>query len=275
MVWPHHKQLDGAREGVSALGTTKQGIGPAYGDKGAYRGIRVGDLLHPDFLRARLEAVLPLKNHELAYYGLPPQSLDDLLARADRWRERFGPRIVDCVPLLHDAVEAGQDVLLEGQLGIMRDIDWGVYPYTTASSPTAGGACAGSGIPPQRIDAVIGVTKAYCTSVGGGPFPTELLDATGDRLREVGDEYGATTRRPRRCGWYDAVGVRLWRADQRLYRTGHHQAGRAGRLRDHSTLHRLSAGRRRRWRGSRTPWCRARWSPSTKPGPAGASPPAR
>jgi adenylosuccinate synthase len=208
LVWPHHRQLDGAREGASALGTTKQGIGPVYGDKGAYRGIRVGDLLHPAFLRQRLEAVLPLKNHELAYYGLPPGSLDDLLSRADRWREQLGPRIVDSVALLHDAVEAGQDVLLEGQLGIMRDIDWGVYPYTTASSPTAGGACAGSGIPPRRIDAVIGVTKAYCTSVGGGPFPTELRDATGDRLREVGNEYGATTLRPRRCGWYDAVAVR-------------------------------------------------------------------
>ncbi len=207
VVWPHHKQLDGAREGESALGTTKQGIGPSYGDKGAYRGIRVGDLVHPAFLRHRLEAVLPLKNHELAYYRLPPVRVEDLLALADRWREKLGSRFVDCVPLLHDALEAGQDVLLEGQLGIMRDVDWGVYPYVTASSPTAGGACAGSGIPPRRIDAVIGVAKAYCTSVGGGPFPTELLDATGDRLREVGGEYGATTRRPRRCGWYDAVGV--------------------------------------------------------------------
>jgi adenylosuccinate synthase len=154
-----------------------------------------------------MEAVLPLKNHELAFYGLPPVAMDDLLARADRWRGLLGSRIVDSAPLLHEAVERGQDILLEGQLGIMRDIDWGVYPYTTASSPTAGGACAGSGIPPRRIDSVIGVTKAYCTSVGGGPFPTELLDVTGDRLRQVGDEYGATTRRPRRCGWYDAVAV--------------------------------------------------------------------
>jgi adenylosuccinate synthase len=207
VVWPHHRQLDGAREGVSALGTTKQGIGPTYGDKGAYRGIRVGDLLHPGFLRQRMEAVLPLKNHELAFYDLPPVAMDDLLARADRWRGLLGSRIVDSAPLLHEAVERGQDILLEGQLGIMRDIDWGVYPYTTASSPTAGGACAGSGIPPRRIDSVIGVAKAYCTSVGGGPFPTELLDVTGDRLRQVGDEYGATTRRPRRCGWYDAVAV--------------------------------------------------------------------
>jgi adenylosuccinate synthase len=208
IVWPYHRQLDGAREKGSALGTTRRGIGPTYGDKHAYRGMRVGDLLHPDFLKERLSAVLPIKNHELAYYGLPPLQLDVLLAQAADWRARLGHRVVDSVPLLRQAMGAGQNVLLEGQLGIMRDIDWGIYPFSTASSPTAGGACAGAGISPRRVDQVIGVVKAYSTSVGGGPFPTELLDSDGERLRQVGGEYGASTGRPRRCGWFDAVAVR-------------------------------------------------------------------
>jgi adenylosuccinate synthase len=208
IVWPYHRLLDGAREQAGALGTTRQGIGPVYGDKGAYRGIRMGDLLRPETLRQRLDLVLPLKNHEMAYFGLPPLSRDDLLAQAEVWRQRLSPRIVDTVPLLSRAVQGGQRVLLEGQLGVMRDLDWGIYPFTTASSPTAGGACAGAGIPPRSITATIGVVKAYSTSVGGGPFPTELDDPDGQRLREVGGEYGSTTGRPRRCGWFDAVVVR-------------------------------------------------------------------
>jgi adenylosuccinate synthase len=208
IVWIYHRLLDGAREKGSKLGTTRRGIGPVYGDKSAYRGLRIGDLLHPDFLRQRLLDVLPLKNHEMAFYGLPPLSLEDLLAQADEWREKLSKRIVDSIPILRQAIQAGEQILLEGQLGIMRDLDWGIYPYSTASSPTAGGASSGAGIPPRFIEQVIGVTKAYSTSVGGGPFPTELFDENGESLRKIGDEYGATTRRPRRCGWFDAVTVR-------------------------------------------------------------------
>jgi adenylosuccinate synthase len=208
IVWPYHRLLDGARDKGSKLGTTRRGIGPVYGDKASYRGLRIGDLLHPNFLRERLQDVLPLKNHEMAYYGLPPLKLEDLLDQADQWSQKLSKRIIDSVPILRQAVQAGQRILLEGQLGIMRDLDWGIYPYSTASSPTAGGACSGGGIPPKYIEQVIGVAKAYATSVGGGPFPTELFDKDGETLRKIGDEYGATTKRPRRCGWFDALTVR-------------------------------------------------------------------
>lgn len=209
LVFPYHRLLDGARERAEeSLGTTQRGIGPVYGDKSAYRGIRAGDLLHPEFLRERLAAVLPLKNHELAFFHLPPLELEPLIAQASEWRDQLAPRIVDAVPLLYRAVAENQNILLEGQLGIMRDVDWGIYPYSTASSPNAGGACVGSGIPPRALNAVVGVVKAYSTSVGGGPFPVELFDKDGVRLREIGEEYGATTKRPRRCGWFDAVAVR-------------------------------------------------------------------
>jgi len=208
IVWPYHRLLDGAREQQGSLGTTRRGIGPAYGDKAAYRGVRVGDLLHLDVLQSRLEAIVPLKNHELAYYGIQPLKLEDLIRQAKEWRGKLKARIIDSVPILQQALEEKKSVLLEGQLGAMRDLDWGIYPYSTASSPTAGGACAGAGISPRSIDGVVGVVKAYTTSVGGGPFPTELFDEDGNRLREVGDEFGATTRRPRRCGWLDAVVVR-------------------------------------------------------------------
>lgn len=208
IVWRYHQLLDGARDRDSKLGTTRRGIGPVYGDKCAYRGIQVGDLLHPKFLRQRLEGVLPLKNHEMAFYGLPALKLEELLTEVEEWRQKLSARIVDSMVLVRDAVKSGQRILLEGQLGIMRDLDWGIYPYSTASSPTAGGACIGAGIPPRYLDEVVGVVKAYSTSVGGGPFPTELFDADGERLRKIGDEYGATTRRPRRCGWLDMVPVR-------------------------------------------------------------------
>jgi adenylosuccinate synthase len=208
IVWSYHRLLDGAREKESKLGTTRRGIGPVYGDKGAYRGVRIGDLLHPEFLKNRLENVLPLKNHEMAFYGLPPLKIQDLLAQADEWRKQLSKRIVDSVPILREAIRSDQQIILEGQLGIMRDLDWGMYPYTTASSPTAGGASIGAGVPPRFIDHVIGVAKAYTTAVGSGPFPTELFDEAGEKMRRIGDEYGATTKRPRRCGWFDVVTAR-------------------------------------------------------------------
>jgi adenylosuccinate synthase len=216
LIWPHHRLLDGAEEerrrleaegGGEAMGTTRRGIGPVYADKHAYNGIRTGDLHHPDLLRQRLELVMPLKNRQLASYGLRQFSLDECLALADAWRETHGDRIVDTLPWVREAVESGKRVLLEGQLGVGRDINWGIYPYTTASSPTAGGACVGAGIPPRAIDDVLGIVKAYSTSVGGGPFPTELHDEPGVMLQEIGREYGATTGRPRRCGWFDGVAI--------------------------------------------------------------------
>jgi adenylosuccinate synthase len=208
VVWPYHRLLDGAGEAKDGLGTTRRGIGPVYGDKASYRGIRMGDLLHPDFLKQRLERVLPMKNHEMAFYGLQPLKLEDLVTQARDWRDRLAERIIDSVPMLRSAEASGERILLEGQLGVMRDLNWGIYPYSTASSPTAGGACEGTGLSPQAITEVIGVVKAYTTAVGGGPFPTELLDDDGKRLQEIGNEYGATTRRPRRCGWLDTVILR-------------------------------------------------------------------
>jgi adenylosuccinate synthase len=213
LIWPYHRLLDGAEEdrrrreteAAEEMGTTRRGIGPVYADKHAYNGIRAGDLHHPELLRQRLELVLPLKNRELAFYGLKQFTVDELMDQAATWRERHGRRIVDTLPWVRDAVLGGQKLLLEGQLGIGRDINWGIYPFTTASSPTAGGACVGAGIPPSAISKVLGVAKAYSTSVGGGPFPTELHDESGVRLQEIGREFGATTGRPRRCGWFDGV----------------------------------------------------------------------
>jgi adenylosuccinate synthase len=215
LIWPYHRLLDGAEEdrrkraagGGEAMGTTRRGIGPVYADKHAYSGIRAGDLLYPDLLRQRLELLLPIKNRELAFYGLKQITAEEMATLGARWREEHGAQIVDGLPLVRDAVRGGKRVLLEGQLGIGRDINWGIYPYTTASSPTAGGACEGAGIPPRAIDEVLGVVKAYSTSVGGGPFPTELRDEQGTMLQEIGREFGATTRRPRRCGWFDGVAI--------------------------------------------------------------------
>ena len=209
LIMPFHCLLDGAEEASKksgwAVGTTKRGVGPCYSDKASRVGIRASDILDPERLRTRLEMMLPQKNRQLAHYGLEEVRVEDLMALCAAWRERFGSQIIDTLPILRDAIKGGKEVLLEGQLGIMRELDWGIYPYTTSSNPTAGGACSGAGISPRHIDEVVGVVKAYSTSVGGGPFPTELFDAQGEKLRAVGQEFGATTGRPRRCGWFDAV----------------------------------------------------------------------
>lgn len=211
LILPLHRLLDGAEETSRKkgweVGTTKRGIGPVYSDKAARHGIRVGDILDSVRLRARLEMLVPRKSRDLAYFGLPPVTVDELLARCEAWRADFSTRIIDSLPLVRDTVRSGKRVLLEGQLGVMRDLDWGIYPYTTSSSPTAGGACVGAGIPPRALDDVLGIVKAYATSVGGGPFPTELVDETGAKLRAEGAEFGATTGRPRRCGWFDGVAI--------------------------------------------------------------------
>ena len=211
VILPFHRQLDGAEETARKdgweVGTTKRGIGPAYADKASRQGIRVGDILDPVRLRTRLEMLVPPKNRELAYYGISEVTVDSLMTLCAGWRDSFEARILDGLPVVRDAVRSGQRVLLEGQLGVMRDLDWGIYPYTTSSSPTSGGACVGAGIPPRAIDDVLGIVKAYSTSVGGGPFPTELVDEDGEKLRRIGDEFGATTGRPRRCGWFDGVAI--------------------------------------------------------------------
>ena len=211
LIMPYHCLLDGAEEAKRSehdkIGTTKRGIGPCYSDKASRIGIRAGELLDPEGLRKHIEKVLPKKNRDLEFYGLPTFTVDELMAKCMEWKEMFGSQIVDTIPVSRAAVEAGRKVVLEGQLGIMRDLDWGIYPYSTSSNPTAGGAANTSGIAPNKITEVIGVTKAYSTSVGGGPFVAELFDADGEKLREIGGEYGATTGRPRRCGWLDAVAL--------------------------------------------------------------------
>lgn len=215
VVMPYHRLLDGLEEsarGGAQIGTTKRGIGPTYADKAARQGIRLGDLLRPDYLAARLALVLPTKNRELAHFGAAPLNLEEVIREARGWGKALAGRIVDTLPMVQEAVRAGHEVLLEGQLGVMRDLDWGTYPYVTSSNPLAAGAYLGAGLPPRAIDRIIGVVKAYCTAVGAGPFPTELHDETGAQLRDVGQEYGATTGRPRRCGWFDgvAIGYAAW-----------------------------------------------------------------
>lgn len=209
LIMPYHRALDGAQEQSKSdkmqIGTTKRGIGPCYSDKATRSGIRAADLLDEDRLRNRVEMALPQKNRELAYFGLKEYTVDEIMELCKKWKETYGDKIIDTLPVVRQAYEEGRKILLEGQLGVMRDLDWGIYPYTTSSSPTSGGAANGSGLGPRRIDEVIGVTKVYSTSVGGGPFMTELFDENAEKLRAVGGEYGATTGRPRRCGWFDAV----------------------------------------------------------------------
>ena len=219
LIMPYHCDLDGAEEAKRAsgdkIGTTKRGIGPCYTDKAARFGIRAGDLKDTEFLKKRLEMLVPKKNRDLEYYGLKTYTVEELMELCDKWLKEFGNHIIDTVPVVREAVESGKKILIEGQLGIMRDNDWGIYPYTTSSNPTVGGACNGSAIPAWAIQKVVGVAKAYSTSVGGGPYMTELFDETAEKLREIGGEYGATTGRPRRCGWFDAVA-----ADYACYMNG-------------------------------------------------------
>ncbi|MBI3997639.1 MAG: adenylosuccinate synthase, partial [Armatimonadetes bacterium] len=212
IVFPHHITLDVLEEvqrGAGRHGTTKQGIWPAYADKVARVGVRVGDLLHEARLEAQVRYQVARTNRILtAVHREPPLDADAILAQCRAWRDALAPRIVDSHALVQRALRADRRILLEGHLGVMRDLDWGIYPYVTSSTCLPGGAAAGAGIPAGRITRVVGVVKAYTTAVGAGPMPTELRDETGDRLREVGQEFGTTTGRPRRCGWFDAVAAR-------------------------------------------------------------------
>jgi adenylosuccinate synthase len=209
LIMPHQRALDRVGErylGKARIGTTGRGIGPAYADKVARTGIRVQDLFDPGILRQKLDLALREKNQVLAKLynrrGIDPGAVaEEYLAYGERLR-RY---VADTGLVLNQALDAGRTVLLEGAQATLLDVDHGTYPFVTSSSPTAGGACAGSGIGPGRITRVIGILKAYTTRVGAGPFPTELADAQGEWLRKAGGEYGVTTGRPRRTGWFDAV----------------------------------------------------------------------
>ncbi len=209
LIMPHHRALDRVVErylGSARIGTTGRGIGPAYGDKVARVGIRVQDLLDPGILRKKLEMVLREKNQVLVkVYNRKAIDVDAVVGEYLGYAERLRPYIADTRLVLARALEKGDTVLLEGAQATLLDVDHGTYPFVTSSNPTAGGACVGSGIPPTRISQVIGVIKAYTTRVGSGPFPTELFDDNGAHLAKVGVEYGTTTGRARRCGWFDAV----------------------------------------------------------------------
>jgi adenylosuccinate synthase len=217
VILPYHRELDGLREGrAGAIGTTKRGIGPAYEAKAARRGVRVGDLLRKERLRTLIDRNLDELNPLLQRLGGKAFEAAPLLDQALAWGERLRPFVGDASRDLSAAIRAGQSVLFEGAQGTLLDVDHGTYPFVTSSSCVAGGACAGAGVGPTQITAVVGITKAYTTRVGGGPFPTELASTTnadreglGERIRRVGQEFGATTGRPRRVGWLDVASLRV------------------------------------------------------------------
>jgi adenylosuccinate synthase len=195
--------------GKSKIGTTGRGIGPAYGDKVSRVGIRVQDLYDESILRKKVEGSLASKNQTLVkVYNRRAVDVDSIVTELLSYADKLKPYLANTSLLLHEALERGDNVLLEGGQGTLLDVDHGTYPFVTSSNPTAGGAATGSGIGPTKITRVIGIVKAYTTRVGEGPFPTELLDENGERLRQIGGEVGTTTGRPRRCGWYDAVVAR-------------------------------------------------------------------
>ena len=215
LIMPYHRDLDGASErrlGSNEIGTTRRGIGPAYMDKASRMGIRVQDLTDEHILRKKLEAALLEKNDILEkIYGLPTYTVDEILEEYMGYAERIKPHIADTSEVINRALRSDQWVFFEGAQGTLLDLDHGTYPFVTSSSPTAGGACTGAGVGPKAIDRVLGIAKAYITRVGSGPFPTELPDqpgGVGELLTRVGGEYGTTTGRQRRCGWYDGVIIR-------------------------------------------------------------------
>ena len=213
LILPYHQLLDKLTERhlvKNKLGTTKRGIGPACADKALRVGLRVQDLLDPKIFREKLDVVLREKNPMLAkVYNQLPIDPDEIAAEyLEECGPRIAPLVADSVALVHDALESGQHVLLEGAQATFLDLDHGTYPFVTSSNPVAGGACTGAGIGPRHIDRIIGIAKAYVTRVGSGPFPTELLDETGDLLVDRGHEYGVNTKRRRRPGWFDAVMLR-------------------------------------------------------------------
>lgn len=212
LILPYHAALDAAREkarGSQAIGTTGRGIGPAYEDKISRRGVRVSDLLDPAQFETKLRTILEYHNFVLEhYYKVPPVDFQQTLEQGLAMGEVLRPMIIDIPHRLHELRQAGHHIMMEGAQGTLLDIDHGTYPYVTSSNTTAGGACTGSGVGPRHLDYILGITKAYTTRVGSGPFPTELFDEVGKHIASTGQEFGATTGRARRCGWFDAVVLR-------------------------------------------------------------------
>ena len=212
LIMPYHRKLDAVIErylGKNQIGTTKKGIGPAYTDKYARFGIRVQDLFDPKIFAEKVEAALDEKNRVLPrVYNTLPMNVQEVIDEYLGFAERLRAHVTDTSLLLHNAIKEGREVLFEGAQGTLLDIDHGTYPFVTSSNPTAGGAVVGSGIGPRAIDEIVGVAKAYISRVGTGPFPTELHDEVGDRMIELGGEYGTVTGRRRRCGWLDLAALR-------------------------------------------------------------------
>ncbi|WP_430789593.1 adenylosuccinate synthase [Virgibacillus flavescens] len=212
VILPYHLKLDILQEeekGINKIGTTKKGIGPAYMDKAARVGIRIADLMDKETFRSKVEQNVKEKNRLFEkVYEVDPVSVDEIVDEYYEYGQQLAKYVVDTSVVLNEALDTGRRVLFEGAQGVMLDIDQGTYPFVTSSNPIAGGVTIGSGVGPTKINHVVGVSKAYTTRVGDGPFPTELHDATGDQIREVGREYGTTTGRPRRVGWFDSVVVR-------------------------------------------------------------------
>jgi len=213
VIFPYHKKIDELselRRGSDDIGTTKKGIGPAYMDKTERIGIRVCDLMHTEVFKTKLKQNVETKNDYLKrIYDFEGYSYEEMLEKYLAYAERIRPYVDDTSVLVYNAIKENKKVLFEGAQGTLLDIDLGTYPYVTSSHPIAGGVCIGAGIGPSMIQKAVGVVKAYTTRVGKGPFPTELIDELGESLREKGNEYGTTTGRPRRCGWFDAVIVRF------------------------------------------------------------------
>ena len=212
MILPYHIALDHAREaskGAGKIGTTGRGIGPAYEDKVSRRAIRLGDLADAKLLTDKLRANLEVYNVQLQHlHGAEPVQFDDVMAKINAFKERILPMLADVSRSLHDTIQRGERLLFEGAQGTLLDIDYGTYPFVTSSNCLAGAASAGAGVPPQALDYVLGIVKAYTTRVGSGPFPTELFDDTGKGLAERGNEFGSVTGRARRCGWFDAAALK-------------------------------------------------------------------
>ena len=214
LIMPYHRALDHTSEerlGNEKIGTTLRGIGPAYEDKAGRRGIRVADALSPDLLKLRIERNLEEANRIIVLFGNQPLRADEILEEITPLVERLRPFVAETSHFLAEARKANKKILLEGAQATLLDVDHGTYPYVTSSNPTAGGASVGAGIPPHHITGVLGIVRTYATRVGEGPFPTEMLDAEesiAHLIRERGNEYGSVTKRPRRCGWFDAVATR-------------------------------------------------------------------
>jgi adenylosuccinate synthase len=210
LIMPYHKMLDSMREkGSAKIGTTGRGIGPAYIDKVMRVGIKIVDLLDRDILAKKLKTNIEEKNEIITkIYGETKIDVDAIIAEYQEFDKQIDEYITDTSLYLNNALKDGKNIIAEGAQGALLDVDHGTYPFVTSSNPTSGGACTGLGIPPSAVESVVGIVKAYSTRVGNGPFPTELLDETGERLRTIGHEFGATTGRPRRCGWFDAVALK-------------------------------------------------------------------